>query len=519
MQRNLLPSRHLLIATGLLSAAFSAAFPCIGDDSPNAAATAPTPDVNVVIVIADDLGYGETGMMGNSQIPTPHIDELASRGVRFTAGYVTSSYCSPSRAGLLSGRYQSRFGYDRNPVGERNFEPWAGLPEDETTFVRRLNDAGYATALLGKWHLGSIPGKLPNDRGFDRFFGFLHEGHYYVPGPPYRDVWTMIRDKSLPPGTVLRRGNLFRGNYAPINEPSYDHRNPVLRNEDPVASFDYLTDAITAESINFIEQNADHPFCAVVSYGAVHSPMQATIDDVAAFADIVDPQRRIFAGMLAALDRGIGRLTSTIDRLGLKEQTLVIFISDNGGPTRELTSSNAPLRGEKGSLYEGGIRVPFVAAMPGRLPAGSVESRPVISTDIAATVLELAHVEQGKTESVSGDDADENSDDGVSGLSWWGRPDAAVADRTLYWRMPGGKLALRRGRWKIVRADEQADLELFDLESDIAEADDLARTHPQRLAELTASWNRINQQMVPDGAAPANASPSPPDPSPREARP
>ncbi len=342
---------------------------------------------NIVVIIADDLGYGETGMMGNDEIPTPNIDALAAAGVRCTSGYVTASYCSSSRAGLFTGRYQSRFGYEMNPTGKRNLHPEAGLPTTETTFVKRLSEAGYATGLVGKWHLGTVESKHPLRRGFDEFYGFLHEGHYYVPGPPYKKVLTMIRDSSLEEGKRVREQNLIRGNYARMSEPKYDEDNPILRGQEEVVEADYLTDAITNEAVEFIDKHSSKPFCLVVSYNAVHSPMQAKTDDIEALRRIKDVQRRIFAGMLTALDQGVGRVRDALKEQGLTRRTMVVFLSDNGGPTAELTSSNAPLRGGKGSLYEGGIRVPMVWSFPGRLPAGRVEDRPVLSLDIAATAL------------------------------------------------------------------------------------------------------------------------------------
>ena len=308
---------------------------------------------NIVVIIADDLGYGETGMMGNTEIPTPHIDSLAKDGTRCLAGYVTSSYCSPSRAGFMTGRYQSRFGYDINPTGKRNLLPHAGLPKSEKTFVQRLAAANYQTGLVGKWHLGGIESKHPLQKGFQSFYGFLHEGHFYVPGPPYDGVLTMIRDQSLPTGERVREKNLIRGNYARMSEPPYDADNPILRGTEEMVEAKYLTDAITDEAVRFIDQHAADPFCLVVAYNAVHSPMQATEEDVAALKRIEDIQRRIFAGMLVAMDRGIGRIRESIDAHKLNRQTLIVFFSDNGGPTQELTSSNSASTRRQGLAVRG----------------------------------------------------------------------------------------------------------------------------------------------------------------------
>ncbi len=457
------------------------ALPAIADESDGEQETTRRP--NVVVIIADDLGYGETGMMGNREIPTPAIDELAANGVRCTAGYVTSSYCSGSRAGLMTGRYQSRFGYEMNPTGKRNLYPEAGLPESETTFVSRLSEAGYATSLVGKWHLGTVEPKHPLRRGFDEFYGFLHEGHFYVPGPPWKNVLTMIRDRSLPPGERVREGDVIRGNYAPMSEPAYDEHNPILRGEEEIVEPEYLTDAITDEAVDSIKRHADDEFCLVVSYSAVHSPMQALHDDLESLSRIKDDQRRIFAGMLVALDRGVGRITDALQEHGLVRDTMVVFLSDNGGPTAELTSSNAPLRDGKGSVYEGGVRVPMVWSMPGRFPKRHTEKRAVVSLDVAATALDLA-----------GLPVDESMD-GRSVLEWFDDPLRTSLHEDLYWRMSNGKAAYRSGNWKIVRPKRNASIELYHLAGDIGESRNLASEQPGKLRELVNRWRALDATM------------------------
>lgn len=442
---------------------------------------------NIVVIIADDLGYGETEMMGNRQIPTPAINALAADGVRCLQGYVTSSYCSPSRAGIMTGRYQSRFGYDINPTGKRNLLPDAGLPTSETTFVRKLNEAGYQTGLVGKWHLGAAAELHPMQRGFDSFYGFLHEGHFYVPGSlhegvEFKNVLTMIRDTTLPAGKRVREGSLIRGNYVRMSEPQYDEDNPILRGTEKIQESRYLTEAITEEAVSFINEHHESPFCLMVCYNAVHSPLQAKLEDCETLRRIDDVQRRIFAGMLIALDRGVGDITAAIDDHRLRRKTLVVFLSDNGGPTAELTSSNAPLRGGKGSLYEGGVRIPMVWSFPGRLPEGVTESRPVSSLDIAATALDIADVET------------DPQADGVSIFKWINSP-IAKSHEHLYWRMPNGKQALRSGNWKIVRPSKDMPFELFHLHSDPAEQRDLSRQERGKLKELINRWQSYDRQM------------------------
>jgi arylsulfatase B len=294
----------------------------------------------------------------------------------------------------------------------------------------------------------------------------------------------MIRDTSLEKGKRVREKQVIRGNYARMSEPKYDADNPILRGEKEIVEADYLTDAITDEAVEFIGKHAGKPFCVVVSYNAVHSPMQAKTEDLRHLRRIKNVQRRIFAGMLAALDRGVGRVREALDEHGMTRRTLVVFISDNGGPTAELTSSNAPLRGGKGSLYEGGIRVPFVWSYPDVLPAGRIEERPVISLDIAATALDLA-----------GLPADENAD-GTSLLKWINGPAINSPHENLFWRMPGGKMAFRSGNWKIVRSGNGKPIELYHLAGDISESRNLVGQLPERMKEMINQWHATDSQMA-----------------------
>ncbi|MBL8799199.1 MAG: sulfatase-like hydrolase/transferase [Planctomycetia bacterium] len=450
---------------------------------------------NIVVICVDDLGYGELGCYGGQDVPTPRLDALARAGTRFTQGYVTAPLCAPSRAGLLTGRYQTRFGYEFNPVGVRNVDPAIGLPAGEKTLAERLRDAGYSTGLIGKWHLGGTAAFHPQRRGFDEFFGFLHEGHYYVP-TPWTGVTTWLRRAALPDGGKGRwtsaDGKLVYSTHLGYREPDYDTDNPLLRSSQPVDERQHLTDALTREAESFIARHQERPFLLYLAYNAVHSPMQAADRYLERCKHIEDVHRRIFAAMLAQLDDSVGAVLDTLRTCGLDERTLVIFLSDNGGPTRELTSSNRPLRGEKGDLWEGGIRVPFLMRWKGRLPAERTDDRPVSALDVFATALAAAGVPLAK---------DQAPLDGVNLLPFLQGPGMREQphDR-LYWRL-GGKAALRQGDWKIVRAGPKADAgwQLYNLAGDSAEARDLAAQEAERLQQLEKSWNELNARM----AAPA----------------
>jgi arylsulfatase A-like enzyme len=420
---------------------------------------------NIVLLVADDLGYGELGCQGNDQIPTPHIDAIAAGGIRFTQGYVTAPFCCPSRAGLVTGRYQTRFGHELNAIGRQNRDPHVGLPLTETTLSDVLRDSGYATACIGKWHLGGSPPFHPLRRGFDTFYGFLNEGHTFAPAHY--------------PGLIshLRR-----------REPPYDDENPVLRGEQSIEEDAYFTEALTREACAFIAQNAERPFFLYVPYSAVHSPMQTTPAYFDRFRHIDDIHRRVFAGMLAAMDDSVGAILEALRERELQRHTLVIFLSDNGGPTAELTSSNAPLRGGKGQFYEGGIRVPFMVQWQGQLPAGEVEHRMVSALDIFPTVVAAA-----------GTKLPEQPLDGVNLLPYLTGEKHGSPHETLYWRM-GANYALRRGEWKLVRQTPprtEARPQLYNLATDAAEERDLAGERPELVSVLQAEWDRLNAEMIP----------------------
>ncbi|WP_146453712.1 sulfatase [Rubripirellula tenax] len=446
---------------------------------------------NVLFIIADDLGYGELGCYGGTEIPTPHLDALAVGGARFTDGYVTAPFCAASRAAIMTGRYQTRFGFEFNPIGAKNAYPGIGLPTNESTIADAMRGAGYATGLVGKWHLGGTAPFHPQRRGFDEFFGFLHEGHFFVE-PSADDVTTWLRRKALPDGHsgrwVSRDGKTIWTDHMGHNEPPYDADNPVMRSSQPVVIQKHLTDAFADESIDFIKRHADQPFFLCLSYNAVHSPMQADENYRKKFASIDDIHRRIFAAMLGHLDDSIGQIMGEIENAGLRENTMVIFLSDNGGPTKELTSSNAPLRGGKGELYEGGVRVPMMVSWPGKIAPRVIE-HPVTSMDLMATAVAVSGDRSGSPQ--------EPAIDGVDLMPLMTRG-VALAPRPIHWRV-GDRHATRIGPWKIVRRlDRQGegDWQLYQLADDIGESKNLAAAEPDKVRELSQAWRHWNAEQV-----------------------
>ena len=284
---------------------------------------------NLVIFYADDLGWGETGVQGNNDIPTPHIDSIAKNGVRFTQGYVAATYCSPSRAGLMTGRYPTRFGHEFNSVANKS-----GLHLKETTLAERLKGLGYATACVGKWHLGGGPEYRPTKRGFDEFFGTLANTPFFHP--------TQFVDSRL--SEEVRK----------IDDDSF-----------------YTTDEYCERSLDWIDKNKSQPMFLYLPFNAQHAPLQAPKKYLDRFPNITDDKRKMFAAMMSAMDDAIGRVMAKVREIGQEENTLYFFIGDNGGPTQSTTSYNGGLRGFKMTTFEGGPRVPFFAQWKGKLAAGT----------------------------------------------------------------------------------------------------------------------------------------------------
>jgi arylsulfatase A-like enzyme len=440
---------------------------------------------NVVLIFVDDVGYGEVGSYGFEQVPTPHIDAIAENGVYFTSGYVSAPFCAPSRAGILTGKFQTRFGYEYNPVGVHNENPEVGLPANQQTIARALVNRGYTTALIGKWHLGGTVNYHPMRRGFDEFYGFLHEGHSYA-FPAWKDVTSFVSRRVLPDGSKgvwIGDGVVYsteEGSYIPV----YDANNPILRSSQPVIEVEYLTDAFTREAISFIERKKDQPFFLEVSYNAVHTPNQAANKYMKKFEYIEDMEERIDAAMLNNLDDGVGAIVNKIKETGLEENTIIIFLSDNGAPIIERPKGNGILRGGKGDMYEGGIRVPFVMQWKGIIPAGLVYDKTVSACDIFPTVLAAAGGNIPK------------DIDGINILPFLTATELEQPARNLFWRM-GHQTALISGNWKLVNNQkEKKNWELYNLSKDIAEQNNLFWKNPSKALELKSIWEQFDNEMA-----------------------
>ncbi len=403
---------------------------------------------NVILILADDLGYNDLGIQGAKDLETPNIDSIARNGVRFTQGYVSCPLCAPTRAGLMTGRYQQRFGLEHNPGPESQAREDYGLPLNEVTLAERLKKLGYATGMIGKWHLGFAPQFQPSKRGFDEFFGFLSGAHAYLPAA---------------------RGD----------------QNPILRGTVPVEEKEYLTDAFSREAVAFIDRHQKETFFLYLPFNAVHAPMQATDKYLSRFREIKDERRRTHAAMLAALDDAVGSVLARLRAAGLEEKTLIFFLGDNGGPTPTTTSSNAPLRGFKAQVFEGGIRVPFMMQWKGRIPPGKVESRPVISLDIHATAVTAAARAVDPAWKL----------DGIDLLPFVAGGKSGLPHDTLYWRIQPQR-AIRHGDLKLVSSGADQDA-LYDLGRDPGENSNLAAGRPGEVKKLKALYDAWDAQLQP----------------------
>lgn len=426
-------------------------------------AAGPSRPPNLIVIMTDDQGYADVGFNGNSDIPTPNIDRIAKGGVVFTDAYVTFPVCGPSRAGFITGRYPQRFGFERNPRYD-TADPTIGVPLTEKTIAEVLRPAGYKSGIIGKWHLGAHETLHPLARGFDEFYGHLGGGHRYFPEE------LTIKDASK------------------AKNESDSYITWILRNREPVRTEKYLTDEFSREAVEFVARQKDRPFFLFLAYNAPHAPMQATEEDLAKFPQFKDPKRRTYAAMVHAVDRGVGQLLDKLDELALTDNTLVFFLSDNGGATPDNAARNTPLRGKKSDLFEGGFRVPMAARWPGVIPAGMKFTEPVSALDIMATIAAANGIPEDPERPWDGVDLVPYLRDGKSG----------APHERVYLRMyDRGAFAMREGPHKIIKPKGDEGLLLFNLDEDLGEKNDTAAANPGRLKTMVQGYEQWNSQLVP----------------------
>ena len=444
------------------------------------------PPPNIVVIVADDLGYNDLGSFGSEIIQTPHLDELARGGVRVTDGYVSAAVCSPSRAGLYTGRYQPRFGYEFNTSGR---DTVVGLPTEERTLADMLKSAGYATGLIGKWHLGKSEKHHPLNRGFDEYFGMLAGGSSYIDSRTEGvESWPTGNAPTLPRGEA----------------------NAVFNGFDRVQVSRYLTDVFAERAVDFIRRHKDERFFLMLTPNAPHTPLQATSKYVERYKDVEPAGRRIFAAMVSAVDDYVGNVVAELRAHDLEENTLIVFFSDNGciKYLAQEICSNDPLSGSKRFHLEGGIRVPFIFNWQAGLPSGTTYSQPVISLDLFSTLASAAG-------------SAETAQDSVNLLPHLRGENTAAPHELLFWRAKPN-LAVRWGKWKMWKVNKtdkvlddmtlggrrlpQVDYPgdspmgqvtvLYDLSTDIGERENLSEEHPEIVERLESELEAWNAELV-----------------------
>ena len=456
---------------------------------------------NIIFIIADDLGYGEISAYKKDWVPTPNIDSLGKSGMRFTDGHVSAAVCAPSRAGFNTGRSGVRHGSEYN-AGD-------GVNQDEKTVGEMLKQAGYATAAIGKWHMGLKEGRHPLEQGYDEFFG-MNSGSLYIAinDPEAVNGFGVSADADLKTGQRLR---------------------PIFRGRKPVEEKEYLTEAFTREALDFIDRNKNskNPFFIYLAYNAPHAPIQTTQKYYDRFPNIKDKNSRIHAAMVSALDDGVGEILKKLKDEGLDKNTMVVFISDNGCPeTFNGSCSNAELNGWKRYHLEGGHRIPFFISWPGHVPVGVVYKNPVSALDLYPTFAAIA----------GGQLPQDRVIDGVDLMPYMTSANKDMPHPELYWRS-GGSFAVREGKWKLVVANKTPVTEflnikqseeggllahppyagvsplgqhvmLYDLENDLEEKHNLASQHPDIVAGLRKKFEEWNKDNVPSNAKSSRAFPT-----------
>ncbi|MFW8592081.1 sulfatase-like hydrolase/transferase [Glaciecola sp. 2405UD65-10] len=437
-----------------------------------ATATEQAPRPNILLVLTDDQGYADVGFSqyASKDIKTPNLDALAQGGITFDSAYVAHPFCGPSRAALMTGRYPHKIGSQFNlPVNGSA----AGIDTNEEFISKTLQKAGYFTGAIGKWHLGEQAQYHPNARGFDEFYGFLGGGHKFFPAQYYKQY-----------EHVKKQGVKFFNDYI----------TPLQHNGVEVRETEYMTDALSREAIKFINKAADdtsQPFFLYLAYNAPHVPLEAKEEDLALFKHIKDEKRRTYAAMVYAVDRGINNIVESLKASGQYDNTLIVFLSDNGGKV-QYGGVNKPLKEGKGSAREGGHRVPMMMHWPSKIGAAKRYPHPVSALDLYPTFLSLAGAEAPAKKELDGKDIWAHLSDGTS----------AREGESLYvmrHRKAAHDVSVRRDQWKAVRTKNTGKWQLYNIEKDISETNDLSKTHPVILQDLVndvAHWSWSNVQPL-----------------------
>ena len=416
---------------------------------------------NVIVIMTDDLGYVDVGFNGSVEIPTPNIDRIAQQGVKFTNGYTPYSVCSPSRAGFITGRYQQRFGYERNAQYRPN-DPNMGLPQTEKTIPEVIGQVGYTSGVIGKWHLGAHISNHPLNRGFDFFYGHLGGGHRYFPEE------LTIEDS-----------------YS-INDEPLSYRTWIMRDHQSEKTDEYLTDEFSNEAVKFVEKNKEGPFFLYLAYNAPHGPLQATQKYLDRFDHIEGKKRKTYAAMVSAVDDGVGRILDRLESLEIAENTMIFFLSDNGGPEPNNASNNGPLREGKSSIYEGGNRVPFAMQWTAQI-APMVYEYPISSLDILPTIAALTHALLPADKPL----------DGVNIIPFLKGEKQGRPHQTLYVRKFDNDLySVRDGDMKLVTKKKNSVKELYNLQEDLGEENDLADAFPEEVKRLDSLRQNWDSQLI-----------------------
>ena len=440
MANNIMTRRDFLRSSVLAASGI-----CLGRQARSAPVNQNNSDhPNIVVIVSDDQGYADSSCYDHpKEVDTPNIDRLAAEGVRLTNGYASAYVCAPTRAGLLTGRYQQRFGF--YAAGDSRI----GLPLSEVTAADLLKKQGYATAVIGKWHVGIESEYHPLKRGFDEFYGFLgHGAHDY-----------------------------FKLQIT-------DEYNSIYRNDKRINDTGYLTDNLGREAVSFIERHHKRPFFLYLPFNAVHWPLQALPKYIERF-NTGDKNRDIYLAMLKSMDEAVGKVLDALKQTGVDGNTLVIFFSDNGGAKKNF-ANNGILRDYKQSVYEGGIRVPFIVRWPVKLAKGAVCDEPIISLDVLPTICSAVGVKL----------PDDRLYDGKDILPALRGQTQKPLHKALFWDDGVKQWAVREGKWKLL-FNRESSLELFDLEGDIGEKNNLAKQNPEIVKRLQRTYTAWKNQMAP----------------------